>query len=269
MIDAPSYDYDSDQLARDYETVSAGRQFLAGKQLVADVAPAPGAHVLDLGCGTGLLAEHIADIVGPAGFVLGLDPLPLRIDLARKRARANLAFEVGDAYALDALAAQAFDAVVLNAVFHWLPQKAGPMRSFARLLKRGGRLGLSTTLEGRRTIVQEEAARLLAQPPFDKHPRKRETLSHRVSIEEMNALLEGAGFDATRVDVLRTEQRFASAEEVIQFAEASSFGNFLGHLPRELRAPARTALADRLAAVAGTGEIVQPRERLVVIGTRR
>jgi arsenite methyltransferase len=269
MVDAPSYDYDSDQLARDYETVSAGRQFLAGKQLVADVAPAKGTHVLDLGCGTGLLAEHIADVVGPTGFVLGLDPLPLRIDLAKKKARPNLAFEVGDAYALEALATQAFDAVVLNAVFHWLPDKAGPMQSFARILKTGGRLGLSTTLKGRRTIVQEEAARLLAQPPFDKHPRKRETLSYRVSIEEMRSLLEGAGFDATRVDVLHSEQRFASPEEAIQFAEASSFGNFLGHLPPELRAPARQALAARLAAVVGQGGFAQPRERLVVIGQKR
>ena len=268
MVDGPSYDHDSDQLARDYETVSAGRQLLAGKQLVADVAPAPGAHVLDLGCGTGLLAEHIADVVGPTGFVLGLDPLPRRIDLAKKKARGNLAFEVGDAYALEALATAAFDAVVLNAVLHWLPEKAGPMRSFARILKPGGRLGLSTTLKGRRTIVQEEAARLLAAPPFDKYPRKREALSYRVSLEEMRKLLEGAGLDATKVDVVHSEQRFASAEEAIGFAEASSFGNFLGHLPRELRGPARMALADRLAVVAGTGEIVQPRERLVVIGTK-
>lgn len=269
MVDAPSYDYDSDQLARDYETVSAGRQFLAGKQLVAEVAPAPGAHVLDLGCGTGLLTEHIADLVGPTGFVLGLDPLPLRIDLAKKKARANLAFEVGDAYALDALATEAFDAIVLNAVFHWLPDKTGPMRSFARILKRGGRLGLSTTLKGRATIVQEKAARLLAEPPFDKYPRKRETLSHRVSLEEMRALLEGAGFDATKLDVVHNEQRFASPAEAIRFAEASSFGNFLGHLPAELRPAAREALTARLAAVAGRGEIVQPRERLVVIGRKR
>jgi ubiquinone/menaquinone biosynthesis C-methylase UbiE len=269
MVDAPSYDYDSDQLARDYEAVSAGRQFLAGKQLVAEVAPAPGAHVLDLGCGTGLLSEHIADVVGPTGFVLGLDPLPLRIDLAKKKARANLALEVGDAYALDALATGAFDAVVLNAVFHWLPDKTGPMKSFARILKTGGRLGLSTTLKGRRTIVQEEAARVLAEPPFGQYPRKRETLSHRVSLEEMRALLEEAGFDATKIDVVHSEQRFASPAEAIRFAEASSFGNFLGHLPPDLRAPAREKLADRLAAVAGADEIVQPRERLVVVGTRR
>jgi hypothetical protein len=85
----------------------------------------------------------------------------------------------------------------------------------------------------------------------------------------MHALLDGAGFDATKVEVRHGEQRFGSAGEAIRFAEASSFGNFLGHLPPELQAPARKALAARLAIVAGTGEIVQPRERLVVIGTRR
>src|SRR5471032_771544 len=269
MVDAPSYDHDSDQLARDYETVSAGRQFLAGKQLVADVAPAKGTHVLDLGCGTGLLAEHIADVVGPTGFVLGLDPLKLRIDLAPKRARANLAFEVGDAYALDALATQAFDAVVLNAVFHWLPQKSGPMRSFARILKTGGRLGLSTTLKGHRTIVQEEVGLALAVPPFDRYPRPSATLSHRVSVEEMHALLEDAGFEATRVEVLQSEQRFATPEEAIRFGEASSFGNLLVHMPVELRPAARERIASRLAAVMGPEGFVQPRQRLVVIGQKR
>ena len=268
MVDAPSYDHDNDQLARDYEAVSAGRQFLAGKQLVADVAPAKGAHVLDLGCGTGLLAEHIADIVGPTGFVLGLDPLKLRIDLAKEKARANLAFEVGDAYALDALATEAFDAVVLNAVFHWLVEKANPMRSFARILKQGGRLGLSTTLKGDRTIVQQETERVLAVPPFDKYPRPSATLSHRVGLDEMRALLEGAGFEATRLDVVKSEQRFATPEEAIRFGEASSFGNFLGHMPAELRPAARERIAERLEAHMGPEGFVQPRQRLVVIGTK-
>ena len=89
--------------------------------------------MLDVGCGTGLLAEHIVELVGPTGFVLGVDPLPLRIELAKKKARANLALEVADAYALDHLASAGFDVIVLNAVFHWLPEKIGPLKSAVAL----------------------------------------------------------------------------------------------------------------------------------------
>jgi len=63
----PSLADDSEVLARDYESISVGRQFQSGKRLVQALAISPGERVLDVGCGTGLLAEHIADVAGPAG----------------------------------------------------------------------------------------------------------------------------------------------------------------------------------------------------------
>ena len=96
----PSLTQDSDELARDYERLSLDRQFQSGKLLIRKLVIVPGERVLDVGCGTGLLAQHIADLVGPTGSVLGVDPLPLRIELAQAKARPNLQFKVADAYDL-------------------------------------------------------------------------------------------------------------------------------------------------------------------------
>src|SRR5262245_16398171 len=126
----PKLDQDSEELARDYERVSQGRQFQSGRRLVQALRLASGERVLDVGCGTGLLAAHMADLVGPAGHVLGIDPLPLRIALADAKVRPNLAFRVASAYDLSFIAGESFDVVVLNAVLHWLAEKTGPMREF-------------------------------------------------------------------------------------------------------------------------------------------
>src|SRR3954453_18924091 len=103
-MSALSLNLDTPDLARHYEQVSVTRQLEAGRFLVERLRIGPGEHVLDVGSGTGLLAEHGANIVGSGGSVFGIDPLPLRIEIAKRKARSNLSFAVGDANRLDELA---------------------------------------------------------------------------------------------------------------------------------------------------------------------
>jgi ubiquinone/menaquinone biosynthesis C-methylase UbiE len=265
----PKLDLDNERLAREYEELSATRQFESGKHLLARLAIAPGERVLDVGCGTGLLAQRLSDLVGPAGTVLGLDPLPHRIELARRKTRPNLSFDVGDANDLSMLAQSLFDVVVLNAVFHWLPEKMGPLRQFARVLRRGGRLGISTGLKGHRTPLQEAMMAALREPPFDTHAGARESIVFRVDADDMRALLEASGFKPARVEVVETERYFPNAETALRYSDASSFGNVFAHLPEELRARARAHVLRRLGEIVGPGGLVQKGRRLIAIGCRR
>jgi ubiquinone/menaquinone biosynthesis C-methylase UbiE len=239
---------DTSELARHYDTVSVDRQFEAGKLLVERLALKPGQRVFDVGCGTGLLAEYVSKIVGAEGRVLGVDPLPLRIEIAKRRESPNLKFQVGDANALSGYSDASFDVVYLNAVFHWLPEKRTPLRQFLRLLVPGGRLGLTTGLGDKLGTLQEIRKRVLARKPYSQFPEAQSGSAHRVTLAELRGLFEETGFALSSLEVVPNEVIQPSAEAAIEFSQASSFGNFLGHLPPDLRRAARAEIARELEA---------------------
>jgi len=267
-MSALSFALDTPDLAHHYEAVSTDRQFKAGQILIERLAVLPGQQVLDIGTGTGLLAEYVAARVGASGSVIAIDPLPLRIEIARSRTRANLSFRVGDAYDLSAFANDTFDAVYLNAVFHWLPEKTGPLREFRRILKPGGKLGISTGSKDHPNRIQLIRRKVLSQPPYSDYPEAKSGAPIRVNASELRELLVTAGFAVERLDVLANSNVHATADDAIAFLEASSFGNFLGHLPPALRASAHAEIHRELTAIRTPLGIQQQGGRLLAVAVK-
>ena len=112
-----SLNLDTEDLAQRYERISADRQFRGGKELLRELALAPGETVLDIGCGTGMLAEYAASLVGPTGSIVGIDPLPLSNWAGRRSRKSRALLQADNANDLGEFAADSFDVVYMNEVF--------------------------------------------------------------------------------------------------------------------------------------------------------
>lgn len=260
--------FDTPSLARHYESISVDRQFRDGQFLADEIGVAAGDHILDVGCGTGLLSAYIADLARPDGRVIGIDPLPLRIEIAQQRQTARLSFRVGNAYDLGGFADGSFDIVLLNAVFHWLPEKRGPLREFLRVLKPGGRLGISTISRDHPTRLQSARAAVLVRPPFIAFPEAQDAYALAVGACELSRLLRETGFSSQTVEMKPICNIHASPAAAIHFAQASSFGNFLGHLPRELQDAAEAEIARELECFRTPQGIPQGGARIVAVAIK-
>jgi len=122
---------DTPGLAETYDRLGH-RQFANGKLLIADLQVLPGHHVLDIGSGTGLLGEYVAGRIGPRGRVIGIDPLPSRVEVAQRHTAGNFQVQVGRAEDLSAFPGESIDIVYTNSVFHWIGDQAQALREARR-----------------------------------------------------------------------------------------------------------------------------------------
>jgi arsenite methyltransferase len=268
-MSALSLSLDTPDLAEHYERASVDRQFKSGKRLIERLAIKPGSRVLDVGSGTGLLAAYVADLVGPQGQVHAVDPLPYRIEIAKRKAQSNLAFSVDDAYALHGFDDASFDVIYLNAVFHWFPEKLAPLGNFHRLLKSGGKIGISTGSKDHPNRIHAIQQKVLSQPVYQTYIQPEQGLPQRVAADELTGLLRDTGFDVLSVAVEPNTTFHVDAEAAIQHSQASSFGNLLGHLPADLRERARAEIVAELERFRTSEGLRQDGARILAIAAKR
>ncbi|MCL7454894.1 MAG: methyltransferase domain-containing protein [Anaerolineae bacterium] len=162
----------------------------------------PGEKVLDVGCGTGILALAAQELVRAAGEVHGIDADPEMIAVARRKAAkagVDLDFQVGLIEDIPFPDDQ-FDVVLSSLMIHHLPGEDLKRRGFTeirRVLKPGGRL-LVVDFEP----PTEGPLRLLLGHILGHH-RMMEN-----DVRRLTALAEAASF--TEVEVGRTSHRLLS-----------------------------------------------------------
>ncbi len=119
-------------------------------------------RILDLGSGAGQDVYLLAQLVGEAGSVVGVDATQAQLDVANRHidwhrqqfgyANSNVGFIEGDIEKLDALdlAPGSFDIIVSNCVINLVADKGAVFSAAHRLLKPGGELYFSDVYADRR-----------------------------------------------------------------------------------------------------------------------
>ena len=145
-------------LFRDHTDEIAGSIF-------SPAGPAPGAHVVELGCGPGFYSCRLATEF-PEIQATGIDlseNLLLRAKLrAARRRLVNCDFRVGDACALPGSIGNV-DAVVVSRLFLIVPGREAVLSEIFRVLRPGGRCFIAEPTSGFRTRIPLSCMWLLSK----------------------------------------------------------------------------------------------------------
>jgi ubiquinone/menaquinone biosynthesis C-methylase UbiE len=179
--------------------------------LLLDEVPLAGiSKALDVGCGTGFPLIELAERLGPAAKVHGVDPWKPALGRAAEkisvRGVKNVTLHEASAVSMPFDDAS-FDLIVSNLGVNNFDDRAGALRECRRVSRDGGVLALTTNVVGHMKEFYEVFAEVL---DGDAKKRLDEHVNHRATIASVTELLESAGFKVRRVVEREGLMRFAN-----------------------------------------------------------
>ena len=236
--------------------------------LLVDVARlAAGERVLDVACGTGVVARAAAERVGATGRVVGVDLNPEMIAVARSLpASRHVPIEWFERSALDLRFEDAsFDVVLCQKGLQFFPDKAVALQEMRRVLDHSGRLALRVW--DTNSLGVYTAAVCAALDQFVGHEVATRFTASRKSptADELQHLATEAGFSAVKVSISRINIHLPRLDKfVLNHLAATPIAAAIDAAGAELRKKIVESAIDQLQRYADGDGITYPEETQVL-----
>ena len=231
-----------------------------------------GDQVLDVGCGTGIVARRAAAHVGEQGTVVGVDINEGMLKVARTAAAdltPTIEWRQGDATALP-FPDDAFDVVFCQQALQFVEDPAVALREMHRLLAPNGRIAVSVLRSLEFNAGYEKLAAALERHAGAEAGMMMRSPFRGYTREELHTLAEDAGFDEPVVTIEISSVRYPSVEEFVRREAASSpLADLLGSLDRDVREALLADVEEALHNYLDDQGIVVPLDSHVLITQRQ
>ncbi len=215
---------DFSKIAGHYRETSTIQRSASGR--VFDLlAIGPHDDVLDLGCGTGHLAQAIAEMTD--GAVAGLDPSPEMIEEARREpGDARVTFSLGSAETL--AERDRYDAIFCNSAMQWFRDPPAAVSNCLRALRPGGRMAVQAPARADYcpNFVEAVEGMRADDATRDRFAGFTVPWFFLESAQEYAAVFEDAGFEVTSADIETIVQRCTPAKAMEIFESGAAAGYF-------------------------------------------
>lgn len=241
--------------------------------LVERAALRPGERVLDVACGTGVVARVAAERVGDAGRLAALDLNPGMLAVARALPPAGAAIEwlEGSVLALPFVDA-AFDVVLCQLGLQFFPDRPAALREMRRVLIPGGRLALNVF----GPIEHCPATHAMANA-VDRHlgpgaSATKHTEHVLADPRDVEGLLADAGFRGIAIETATKVSHFPSPADYVRIQlTATPLATLMARYDAAERERLLAAVIEdvsgALAPYAGGGELAVPWEVHVILAS--
>jgi ubiquinone/menaquinone biosynthesis C-methylase UbiE len=233
--------------------------------LVEEAGLLPGQRVLDVACGTGIVARTAADRLGSHVTVVGLDLNDAMLTVAR-RLRPDIDWRQGDAADLP-FPDGSFDVVLCQSGLMFFPDVPRALREMARVVIPGGSVAVQVW---DRREVQPAYAPFIEVAAGHAGPEAIDLLStyfSRGDLDELGRALSSAGLEVTGTRTETTALRFPSVDAFVMtevnatpLAERLS-EEMLERILEDTREALRAFVTERGADIPITGHLVRSEKR--------